>query len=578
MNYSRLTAALACCWALLSTPVFGQWSADIDQNMLVRDVVDRTEANPRVAALPGGGTYVAWWEADANRKFWLHLQHFNAQGRPQWGKEGVTISPAPAGSFTTNYDLQTDAAGNALLVYPAAAAVHTSTSHLLVQKINPAGDLLWGAHGASLFDTAPATAGANPRLTITPAQQVVVAWNTYVPTADPGGAYICLQKLSADGRPQWAEPTRLKAPLNTGDVYVSNLLAAGPDEAVLVMYHRFVKGPNHYLMYMQRIGASGSVEWETPVQVTTAGFGILGGPLVAVSDGSGGAFLAVQAGGGPDKLRLGVYVQHVSKTGERWNTTGVAAAPGVAATVKTQFPQIQYNAAQQAVWVAYEVFDPYAPTEALALQKLQAPAGTRLLGEAGLTLIPQQTLKPNLIGFYDTGHDLVLALHLQRFVGEAGAMAALRLTYEGQARWADSPRPLTTDATIKSAAVTTLLADESLAMVWEDYRQGMGIYAQNITADGMLGNIVTAATAPAQPGNLTLFPNPAKAPTLRWPPAGNQPVVIQVLDVVGRPVKQVVLAASATAWELQAPELPAGTYVVHATVAGRKHTVRWLKS
>ncbi|TYZ14367.1 T9SS type A sorting domain-containing protein [Hymenobacter lutimineralis] len=576
MNYPRLTAALACCWALLATPVFGQWSADIDQNMLVRDVIDRTEANPRVAAIAAGGTYIAWWEADANRKFWLHLQRLNAQGRPQWGKEGVTISPAPAGNFTTNYDLQTDAAGNALLVYPAAA-VHTSTSHLLVQKINPAGDLLWGPAGASLFDTAPATGGTNPHLAITPAQEVVVAWMTYVPTADPTGSYICLQKLSTDGKPQWAEPTRLKAP-SLGNLLPSHLLAAGPDEGVLITYRRFVKGPNSYLIYMQRIAANGALEWAAPTQITTAGDGILGGRPLAVSDGDGGAFVAVQAAGGPDKLRLGVYVQHVTKTGARWNTTGVAAAPGVASTLQTQFAKIQYNATQQAVWVAYEVFDPYAPSQALALQKLQAADGTRLLGEAGFTLIPQQTVKPNLLGFNDTGHDLVLALHMQRFVGEAGAMAALRLTYEGQARWADSPRLLTTDATIKSSAVTTLLADESLAMVWEDYRQGMGVYAQNILADGTLGNTVTAATALAARGRLELFPNPAAAPALHWPQAGRQPVVIRVVDAVGRTMKQETLSATATSWVLWAPELPAGTYIVHATIAGQPHTVRWLKN
>jgi len=101
-------------------------------------------------------------------------------------------------------------------------------------------------------------------------------------------------------------------------------------------------------------------------------------------------------------------------------------------------------------------------------------------------------------------------------------------------------------------------------------------YFGGIYASGTVGSVeypfiaalddqeLPLATRPSAALNATLqvYPNPTTGPTrVAWP-ASSQPTRLEVLDVLGRPVRTEVLAASATEHQLELTGLPPGVYLV----------------
>ncbi len=100
-------------------------------------------ASPKIAGTSDGGAVVGWTEDSDAR-----LQKLDAGGSPLWGP-GVTLPP-PAGAYTLS-DLH-DAGTDALLSIVHQTGEFFSPKHLLAQKLNASGGLLWGANHVAVFD------------------------------------------------------------------------------------------------------------------------------------------------------------------------------------------------------------------------------------------------------------------------------------------------------------------------------------------------------------------------------------------------------------------------------------------
>ncbi len=100
-------------------------------------------AAPKIAGTDDGGAIVAWTQNSDTR-----VQKLDASGAPLWGA-GVTLTPG-VGSYSAS-DLHDDGSG-AILAFVHQSGGFGSPRHLLAQKFDGSGGLLWGAGHVAVFD------------------------------------------------------------------------------------------------------------------------------------------------------------------------------------------------------------------------------------------------------------------------------------------------------------------------------------------------------------------------------------------------------------------------------------------
>ncbi|RYF11063.1 MAG: hypothetical protein EOO40_04000 [Deltaproteobacteria bacterium] len=149
---SKLFTAFFLSAALAAGPARAQWSGSAAQNTTVRDAAGVQEQVPRTTPGPNGGTYVAWFETvSGGGNYAARRQLLDVNGRPQFVAAGLLVSNQPQSSALYRYDLETDAAGNALLAFQDVRSANGSIQ-VIIYKISPTGQQLWGANGIPLLD------------------------------------------------------------------------------------------------------------------------------------------------------------------------------------------------------------------------------------------------------------------------------------------------------------------------------------------------------------------------------------------------------------------------------------------
>jgi hypothetical protein len=101
-------------------------------------------AAPEIAGTGDGGVVVAWTQEST-----IRLQKLDGLGSPVWGA-GVTITPG-AGSYSVS-DLHDSGAGDVIVSFTHMTGLFPSPRHLLTQKLDANGTLLWGTGHVTVFD------------------------------------------------------------------------------------------------------------------------------------------------------------------------------------------------------------------------------------------------------------------------------------------------------------------------------------------------------------------------------------------------------------------------------------------
>ncbi|HET9505047.1 MAG TPA: hypothetical protein VFO93_16005 [Hymenobacter sp.] len=558
---------------LAGRPAHAQWVTNPAQNTVVRDVAGVSEETPRTSPAPNGGTYVTWFETVANTNYQLRLQLLDVNGLPKLGSAGLLVSNQPQGTALYRYDLKTDNDGNAIVAFQDTRATNGSTQ-CVIYKVSPTGQQLWGANGIQLLD-ATANSGLSPTIGITSTNNVVVGWNAGA-TADAnhGTKLIPMLKFSPAGTALWSSPVRIQAPSRR---FSRPIFTAVPnsDDVVVGYVEETGSGLGVSTMYAQRYNASGAAVWAAPTQVSTKTipFSFFPEPI---PDGTGGYLVQVNTGNPANANLNDVYVQRVAADGTLpWGTTGTEVLAGTASL--RIGGSLQYVAARGEVWSAVNELDLQQNTSGLTVQRLNPTTGAVQLGTSGVvvqapsaTYYATQTLR-------DTGTGLILTYTTNTSAVNRGLWAT-KLNYQAQPAWAAGPVQLSSVVSPKLGYSTLPFASGQLVNVWQDERQGDGIYAQTINDSGQLGTLLgTRAGQSAE--LLALIPNPGLVPSLHLTAARAQTVPVVARDLTGRLVWQaeVPLAAGATAVPLAVPGLAAGIYLVEATVDGTAWRGRWVK-
>jgi hypothetical protein len=103
------------------------------------------KGNPKVTVASDESVVVGW--IDDNN---IVLQRLTRSGQPQWGENGVTIV-APNGLTYSIADLHASREGTVIVSFVSSAGF-TGPKHLLANKLDSSGALLWGPDHVVVFD------------------------------------------------------------------------------------------------------------------------------------------------------------------------------------------------------------------------------------------------------------------------------------------------------------------------------------------------------------------------------------------------------------------------------------------
>ncbi len=257
-----------------------------------------------------GGAILVWQDYRTGSSWDIYAQRIDADGDIQWAANGVAICTA---NNTQQFPrICSDGVGGAIITWQDARS--GVGNDIYAQRINATGAVQWTANGIPIC-----TAGNTqqlPQICSDGVGGAIVAWIDY----QSGLSYdIYAQRVNVTGTIQWAVNG---IAICTADFTQSltQICSDGVGGAILT-WHDYRSGTTDANIYVQRIDASGTVQWAANgTAICTASFNQLASQICL--DGTGGIILAW------DDLRSGyyqIYAQRIDLTGAvQWAANGIA--------------------------------------------------------------------------------------------------------------------------------------------------------------------------------------------------------------------------------------------------------------
>src|SRR4029077_7867401 len=125
--------------------------------------------NPKITATSDGFVVAAWIVGNN-----IMLQRLSSKGGRQWGENGIAIT-APPGVTYSVADLHAGDSGSAIISFVSSEGF-TGPKHLLANKLDTTGSLMWGASHVSVFDGGSLQFGNFPPFVTDGAGGAVFGW------------------------------------------------------------------------------------------------------------------------------------------------------------------------------------------------------------------------------------------------------------------------------------------------------------------------------------------------------------------------------------------------------------------
>lgn len=206
-------------------------------------------ANPKIAGASDGTSYVSWTN-DAD----IHVQHLDAQGNVLWGND-LVIHDA-GGASLSMADLAPSLDGSVIASWVSAASFN-SPKHLIAQRIDSDGNLLWGANGLPVYDGGSLQFGNFPPFTVDGSGGAVFAWYS-----TSGSNLECLvQHVNAAGGETYAHNGITVSTDTSHDRVSPSAITDGLSNTIMVFWMEESNAQANRGVYGQRIDASGNRLW-----------------------------------------------------------------------------------------------------------------------------------------------------------------------------------------------------------------------------------------------------------------------------------------------------------------------------
>jgi len=462
----------------IGAPALAQWSNDPAANLPIADNPGE-QTQDKIVPTADGGFYVSWFDNQFGG-YDVRLQRVDAQGNEQWTHNGILIADRSFSS-TTDYDLDIDTAGNALITFRDDRFTGVQ---ITANRIAPDGTLLWGASGVQLTSTAESV--ANPKIAGTTDGNIVVAWIQ--------GSTTKLMKLDPDGSPIWT----LVSLATAGSSYSASDMDASDNGGVIISLVRGFIGATYWA---QKFDVDGNQLWNggSPLQIFSSALQIANFPQIE-PDGSGGAVFGWY-GSSP----LQCYAQRVNAAGSLlFPANGVSASTN--ATQLRVSPSVSFNADTGETFLFYSELNSTQSMSGVYGQKFDA-AGNRMWGANGKAL---QAINANSRIFVNNVafEDGAIVAWIDSVAFGQDQLIASRVDADGNFVWTPSIVTLCSINSSKGRVVMQRSVDNFAVVGFADNRaDANNIYLQHVLFDGSLE--MPPATCPADlVNNATLLPPP----------------------------------------------------------------------
>ncbi|MEX2683312.1 MAG: hypothetical protein Q6373_017180 [Candidatus Sigynarchaeota archaeon] len=210
------------------------------------------QLDPVICSDGAGGAIIAWDDSRGNND--VYAQRLNASGFLQWDMDGVPACNIPTSS-QQNPQLCSDGAGGAIIAWEDMRV--DGDGDIYAQRLLPSGVPAWTANGTAICTVPGAQIGAT--IVASESGGAFIAWEDQR-DALHNVAYI--QHISGPGAVQWAANG---IPLSHGqhNCYQVRVCSDGQGGAFATWGDDPGIGPAHDDIYAQRIGPTGTIEWET---------------------------------------------------------------------------------------------------------------------------------------------------------------------------------------------------------------------------------------------------------------------------------------------------------------------------
>jgi len=522
---------------------YAQWSNDPEVNTQICGASGE-QALPKIANLSNGDTYICWFD-NRNGSYAIYLQRLNNLGVKQFAVEGMLISGNPQSSSLVDYDMIADDSNNAIIAFTDTR--NGSEINPFIYKISFNGNFLWGANGITLANDA-GTFQANPRLAKTSDNSIVVTW-LYSSTPNK----IAFQKISPGGSKQWGtDPIYLSGTGAENFTYSS--LVTSDNGSVIALWSGYTGSfinPGNYKLYTQKFSSTGTSVWKDTVYSLgrVTGFFV---PKI-FSDGNNGALYVWQDDRNSVNLQSS-YVQHYSSSGTR--IFPVNGSEGSSESGFNKFDAwASYMPSANETYLVWKQSNSLQSQFAIYGQRF-SPSGARLWTNNAKEFIPygSNSFINQVCYTFDT--NTVVAFNEGLFGSNNNIQKAFVTGRNGVIGWSGTVKNISSVLSEKSKTVATMNSQGMTKIVWSDGRNGASdIYAQNINANGQLGNTGVYVVNNSEPVKYLLsqnYPNPFNPSTnLEFGIPNLEFVSLKVYDLLGNEIDILVNEV-----------MPAGSYKI----------------
>ncbi|HAY35095.1 MAG TPA: T9SS type A sorting domain-containing protein [Ignavibacteria bacterium] len=565
----KIYTVLLLLFILFASRIYSQWSSDSTVNLMVSDL-NGDQALPKISLTSDGGCYISWFD-NRSGSYAVYLQRLNSVGVKQFANDGILISGNPQSSSLVDWDMITDNADNAVIVFTDTR--NGSSINPFAYRISPSGNFLWGSNGVALAGDA-GTYQPNPKVIQTTDSGFIFTW---VYGSSPNK--IAFQKLSPAGAKLWgADPVYIEG--GASENYTFPSLVKSDNGSVIALWSGYTGSfinPGNYRLYSRKISSVASSLW----QDTVYSLGRVTGFFVPkiFSDGNNGALYVWQDDRSSSNLQSS-YVQHISSSGVRnfpLNGSEVSLSSG-----NNKFDAwASYMSATGETYIIFKMANSSQSQFAVYGQKLSS-AGIRQWGNDGISFQPfgQNSMERLLVLTKDTS--IVFIFNESIFGSANNQIRYFNSDRNGNIGWGGYIHYLSSVGSGKLRLTGVINSAGMSMLAWSDRRQdGGGIYAQNINSNGTLGNL-TGINSNLYETPVSFFlsqnyPNPFNPKTIiRYTLSKFNYVSLKVFDVKGNEVTTLVKEKQnegTYSAEFDGSNYPSGVYFYKLT-AGEFETVK----
>lgn len=482
---------------LVATALFAEWSADPYNPTLIAGFTGE-QVMPKVSIAPNGNTYICRFDTQSGA-YQVFLNLLDTHGNHIWTDPlGLLISSHDQMTWLTEYDLDVDPDGNAVIVFQDIR--NAGVNNVVAYKISPAGQFLWGADGIALSnDTNMDYGNMSPVCFCSADGSSYFAWQRM----GPANTSVVINRLSAAGQKLWGE-NGIELSSTAGSYTWPQIIQGVGNDILLKLYYDTGPywSPTRHI-HLVKGTPEGTFPWTAAVS-EAGGIAAWQQLIPFASDGAGGAVLAWYEDR-DSNMDNDVYCQRIAADGSAsmgMNGSLVSVSPAN----QQYYPKIAVDTAGQQVYVFYRETDANQNNAGLARQ-LMSFSGNRLWGETGPAYIDIGPSECNTIASY-----LVPAGAVFLYAYGTNNLFATCLNAADEVIWTQGSLMVANSVDPKMHYDCDTHPDNWSVLVWEQGNSAYDIYAMRINGNGSLG----AQYLP--PRNLSAEQMPPASVVLSWQP------------------------------------------------------------